>query len=116
MKWFTKLITAFILALLAMAAVSIFMARSAQSQQQMRCMAHSLMLDFLADNYGESPQVRGLSVNNRLFEVYASQTGTWSIVGTDERNIACIIAWGESYDAVGGPTPGVTPEPEGDPT
>ena len=55
----------------------------------------------LAERYGEAQQVVGLASDNTVVEVFASlETGTWTIIVTTAQGLTCLVAAGQSYEAV----------------
>lgn len=71
---------------------------SAYSQGQ-SCGDRDVVIDRLANAYGETRQSVGLAANNTMIEVYASiDTGTWTITVTTASGMTCLIASGQSYE------------------
>lgn len=90
--------------LLAMAVGAMIMTSAAQAFSQtagQNCGAREQIVASLADRYGESRQSIGLGANNQVVEVYASlETGTWTITVTLPNGMMCLIASGQSYEAL----------------
>jgi hypothetical protein len=70
-------------------------------------MAHEDLTAYLAEKFAERPNGLGLIRDQRVMELFVSATGTWSVVLTDTRGIACLVMAGESWDRVPAPP---TPE------
>lgn len=73
------------------------------------CAPRDVVLDRLADRYGESRQSIGLGANNAVVEVFAStETGTWTIIVTTAQGLTCMIASGQAFEtlAEAPPAPG----------
>ncbi len=69
--------------------------------QSNRCATREMVLDRLTQVYGESRQSIGLGANNSVVEMFAStQTGTWTITVTMPSGQTCIVAAGESFEAL----------------
>lgn len=51
----------------------------------------------LATNYREESQGIGVTNDGSLFEVFASDNGSWSLLITNGRKISCIVAAGEMW-------------------
>jgi hypothetical protein len=51
----------------------------------------------LATNYKEESQGIGVTNDGSLFEVFASDNGSWSLLITNGRKISCIVAAGEMW-------------------
>ncbi|MFN3210344.1 MAG: hypothetical protein ACE369_15325 [Roseovarius sp.] len=65
------------------------------------CAPRDTVVERLASKYGESRQSMGLGVNNAVIEVFASsETGTWTITVTSARGVTCLVASGQSYEAL----------------
>lgn len=65
------------------------------------CHQHQLVVERLAERYGESRQSIGLAANNSVVEVFASlETGTWTITVTTPGGPTCLVASGEGYQAL----------------
>lgn len=75
------------------------------SAQGRNCGPHSAVTAHLADNYGESRQVIGLASNNSVLEVYAADSGSWTILVTGPGGPACIVAAGQNYEHTKAPFP-----------
>lgn len=89
----------FLLALGAGALIAAATQVPAQSAQN--CGPRDLVLNRLADTYGESRQALGLGGNNSLVEVFASQeTGTWTITVTLPNGVTCLVASGQAFETL----------------
>lgn len=52
----------------------------------------------LAERYGEAPVSFGVRSNGELLQVFASpKGGTWTVVSTSPRGLACILAAGKGW-------------------
>ncbi|MEM8539268.1 MAG: hypothetical protein AAGF56_15570 [Pseudomonadota bacterium] len=73
---------------------------SAQSAAA-NCAPRDVVIERLADRYGESRQSVGLGSNNAVVEVFASEeTGTWTITVTSVNGLTCMVASGQSYETL----------------
>lgn len=82
--------------LLAIAALAALFAFPAFAQQN--CAPRDLVVERLASEYGESPQMMGIDQRGSIFEVFASlDTGTWTVVITTPSGQACFVAAGEAF-------------------
>jgi hypothetical protein len=69
--------------------------------QSRNCAAHDVVVERLADGYGESRQSMGLAANNAIVEVFASsETGTWTITVTAPGGPTCLVASGDGFEVV----------------
>ncbi len=68
---------------------------------QQQCADRALVVERLADTYGESRQSIGLGANNSVIEVFASdETGTWTITVTNPAGVTCLVASGQAFENV----------------
>ena len=63
-------------------------------------MARESLVGYLAERFAEQPQAVGLILDRRIMELFVSARGTWSIVLTDQRGIACLVMAGDGWDQV----------------
>lgn len=76
---------------------------SAQTQVQnnRNCAPRPVVLERLADGYGETRQSIGLGTQGAVVEVFASdETGTWTITVTMPTGVTCLIASGQSFETL----------------
>ena len=72
-------------------------AQSAQAQQR-NCAPHAVVLERLADGYGESRQSIALGSNNTVVETFANtDSGTWTITVTQPGGLTCLVAHGQAF-------------------
>ncbi len=82
---------------LSLPMMSLF-AGSAAAQQK-PCGERDQIVSRLNDKYGEARTSRGLSHNNGMVEVYASEeTGTWTILITLPSGETCLVAAGDFWE------------------
>ena len=71
------------------------------AQTGRNCAARETVVERLATGYGETRQSVGLGSNNAVVEVFASaETGTWTITVTVPGGPTCLVASGQSFEAV----------------
>ena len=69
------------------------------AQSARNCGPRELVVDRLADRYGETRQSIGLGANNAVVEVFASDdTRTWTITVTSANGVTCLVASGQSFE------------------
>lgn len=69
--------------------------------QTNRCASRDVVVAQLSDKYGESRQSIGLGSNDAVVEMFAStSTGTWTITVTLPNGRTCIVAAGNSFEAL----------------
>lgn len=79
----------------------ILAAGQAFAQGTRNCGERTLVVDRLAETYGESRQSIGLGANNQVVEVFAStETGTWTITVTHPNGMMCLVASGQAYETL----------------
>lgn len=76
-------------------------AHSATAQNVRNCAPRDVVVERLAEKYGESRQSVGLGANNAMVEVFAAdETGTWTITVTMANGVTCLVASGQAYEAI----------------
>lgn len=63
----------------------------------MHCAARAEMARLLSARFGETPRAMGLVAPDRMMELFASETGSWTLVLTTAEGLACLMASGQSY-------------------
>lgn len=64
------------------------------------CAPRDVVLHRLSTGYGETRQSIGLGANNAVVEVFASNTGSWSIIVTFPEGPTCLVASGQAYETL----------------
>ena len=90
--------------LLAIVAALVMLGATPTSAQTV-CGDRSEMVEFLARNYQESRIGVGVNARGAVIEVFASNTGTWSILVTVPGGPTCVISEGDGWVV----TPSVEP-------
>lgn len=73
----------------------------ASAQPGRNCAPRDTVVEKLAEGYGETRQSMGLGANNSVVEVFASdETGTWTITVTTPNGVTCLVASGQSFEAL----------------
>jgi hypothetical protein len=86
-------------ALVATAALNMVSAGAATAQQSRNCGPRELVVNRLAEGYGETRQSLGLGANNAVVEVFASdESGTWTITVTTPNGMTCLVASGQAFE------------------
>lgn len=81
-----------------------------QSDAQQPCGNRADIVAKLSDRYGESRVGSGLLNPTTLIEVFrSSETGSWTIIRTNQSGVSCIMAVGQSWEES-------SPAPKGEPT
>ena len=85
-------------------AAMVFAATQAPAQTAApQCGPRSDVVQALASRYGETPRAMGLAPGNRLMEVYASASGSWTLTVSMADGRTCLIAAGESFESLAQP-------------
>lgn len=88
-------------ALTGAAALYLVTTTDVAAQNARNCAPRDAVVDRLAEGYGETRQSVGLGSNNAIVEVFASsETGSWTITVTMPGGLTCLVASGQSYEAV----------------
>ena len=73
----------------------------AQTAPASQCGKRQTVVDHLAAKFGETRHGIGMSANNTVMEVFASdKTGTWTITVTLPTGVTCLVASGEGFEAM----------------
>ena len=71
------------------------------AETRRNCAPRDVVLERLADGYGETRQSIGLGANDAVVEVFASdETGTWTITVTTASGVTCLVASGQSFETL----------------
>ncbi len=71
---------------------------SSPAQAQQMCGERSEALVRLENGYSEVPAAMGLASNGSVVEVFASESGTFTIIITQPNGISCMMVSGESWE------------------
>lgn len=78
--------------------IGAFTANSVSAQAGRNCGNRDKIVDRLLNHYGEVRTGAGLTPNNGMMEVYASdEKGTWTIIITTPSGMSCLIAAGQDW-------------------
>ena len=84
----------------AFAFAALAAAAGAEAQTARNCAERAVVVERLAEGYGETRQSIGLGANNSIVEVFASaETGTWTITVTTPAGLTCLVATGQAFEA-----------------
>ncbi len=76
------------------------------AQQQRACASRDAALQHLAKKYSEEPVAIGLANNGGVLEVLSSDGGSWTIILTMPNGVSCMLATGQSWEAIAPVTSG----------
>ena len=78
---------------------------AADAQSANRCAEREVVLDRLGGKYGETRRTIGMTPNNSVVEMHASEeTGSWTITVTHPNGVTCMVAAGTAFETID-PTP-----------
>ncbi len=81
--------------------VMVLAASQVAAQSNRNCAPREMVLERLADKYGETRQSIGLGADNAVVEVFASSdTGSWTITVTTANGLTCLVASGQSFEMI----------------
>jgi hypothetical protein len=65
------------------------------------CLPRAVLIERLADGYGEGREAVALTADGRMLEIFANlETGSWTIALTVADGVSCLVASGENYERV----------------
>ena len=70
------------------------------AQAQGRCAERDAVVRHLAERYAETRQGMGLAADASVVEVFASDTGSWTITVTMASGMTCLVASGQGWEAL----------------
>ena len=71
---------------------------SIEANAQQLCLLRDTAIEKLQKNFEEQIVGRGLTQEGKaMFELFTSETGTWTLIVTDTEGNSCIIANGEGW-------------------
>jgi hypothetical protein len=73
--------------------------------QEMPCESRSVVVELLAQNYGEVQVGYGFDPRGVIIEVFVSEAGTWSLLITDPLGKMCLLTAGTDWVFVEQPWP-----------
>jgi hypothetical protein len=75
-------------------------ALSSAAEAQSLCGQRDEMVAGLEKRYAETPVSMGLASNGAVVEVFASESGTWTIIMTHPNGLSCLVVAGEGWEAL----------------
>ncbi|MBL4915647.1 hypothetical protein [Szabonella alba] len=71
-----------------------------------RCAPRAVVLEQLADRYGENRRSVGIAANNMVMELFVnSDSQSWTITITTPQGQTCLLASGSGFEALTDPLP-----------
>lgn len=87
----------FVAVVLAVSWLLMLLGLQAASAQTI-CVEHKVVAPHLEKTYSESPVSMGLTNDGAIIEIFASPTGTFTIVLTRPNGESCVMAAGEHWE------------------
>ena len=87
----------------------VFALATSSAMAQTNCGNHDDIVSKLANEYSETRVGIGLNDNGRVLELFASPTGTWTILITPPKGLTCMVETGQSWETI--PTQTVNTDP-----
>jgi len=88
--------------------VACLTAFAADVQAQLPCAKRTELITHLFGKYKEGPVSFGTANGNILVEIFASETGTFTVIATQNSGLSCIIAAGRDWQNLGLPPKNLT--------
>lgn len=63
----------------------------------LQCGARAELVALLWGRYAETPRAMGLVAQDRMMELFASDSGSWTLLVTTAEGLACLLASGQSF-------------------
>ena len=85
---------------------ALILVTQAQAETPPQCGPRAAVLAQLAERFGETRRSVGLAANNMVMEVFASDISqSWTITVTTPQGQTCLVASGQSFEAIAGELP-----------
>ncbi|APG83911.1 hypothetical protein [Sinorhizobium americanum] len=72
----------------------------AGAQAVLNCADRAKVIEFLAKQYSEKQAAVGMVNQQAVMELYAADSGTWTLVITDVSGRSCVILAGKSWETI----------------
>ena len=84
--------------ILAIALVGFTLLSTAPASAQQLCLSHDEVVAQLDKKFAEQAAGRGLAKGGKaMFELFVSETGSWTLVASKPNGPSCIVASGDSW-------------------
>ena len=85
---------------LVLALVALVLALAQPSLAAPQCAGRESVREQLHNNFSETLRGMGIAANNTMMEIYAADSGSWTIIVTMHDGVSCLVASGQAYEAV----------------
>ncbi len=86
-------------AVLLAAAATVY-PETAGAQGVVNCAERSQVIEFLARQYAEKQAAVGLINQQAVMELYAADSGSWTLIITDVSGRSCVILAGKNWETI----------------
>jgi len=73
-------------------------AQNTQAQTQVTCADRKEVIAKLSEQYGEGQLGFGMADGTAIFEIWVSDSGTWTILKTSPNGLTCVMAVGDQWN------------------
>ncbi|WOS63755.1 hypothetical protein [Sinorhizobium fredii] len=74
--------------------------QAAGAQGLLKCADRAQVIEFLARQYAEKQAAVGMVNQQAVMELYAADSGSWTLVITDVSGRSCVILAGKSWETI----------------
>jgi hypothetical protein len=65
-----------------------------------QCGPRQIVIDQLAQTYGEARVGIGMAAGGNVLEVWSAPAGTWTVTVTTPAGVTCLMASGDGYETI----------------
>ncbi|WP_047463599.1 hypothetical protein [Rhizobium rhizogenes] len=84
----------------AVLATAILLPNIAAAQATLACAKRAEIVAFLDGNYAEKPSAIGQLDAKTIVEIFAAESGSWTMMITDVSGRSCVILTGQNWDSI----------------
>ena len=84
----------------AVLATAILLPNQAAAQATLACAERADIAAFLDGHYSEKPSAIGQLDSKTIVEIFAAQSGSWTLMITDVTGRSCVILSGQNWDSI----------------
>ncbi|HEX8046827.1 hypothetical protein [Rhizobium sp.] len=84
----------------AVLATAILLPNVAAAQATVACAERAEIVAFLDGHYSEKPSAIGQLDSKTIVEIFAAQSGSWTMMITDVSGRSCVILTGQNWDSI----------------
>tara|TARA_S200002703_G_scaffold17685_1_gene14481 strand:- start:627 stop:914 length:288 start_codon:yes stop_codon:yes gene_type:complete len=80
--------------------VALFVFAAGSAHAQMPCVKYDDVVKRLNEMHQEKKVAHGLTMLGSLYEVYASDSGSWTMISVTPRGVACPVGSGQGWQMI----------------